>query len=282
MPKDFFDKRGIPYVCFHFNIDGTEYTDDLGITMTFKEFYQKIKNGAMPTTSQPNTEDFIKLFEPFLKAGKDILHISFSTGLSGEYNSSCVAREVLLEKYPERKIMIIDSLAASSGYGMIVDTAVTMKENGASIDELFTWLEEHKLNMHHWFFATNLTHYYRGGRITASSAFLGNMLGICPLLNMDNDGKLKPRRKVRGKKHVMAELINMMKEHAEDGINYKGKCFISNSDCYEDAKTVADFIEKSFPNLDGKVLINSVGTVIGSHTGPGTVALFFWGDKRTE
>lgn len=282
MPKDFFEKKGIPYACFHFNIDGTEYTDDLGITMPFKEFYQKIRNGAMPTTSQPNATDFIKLFEPFLKAGKDVLHISFSSGLSGEYNSSCIAREELLEKYPERKIMIIDSLAASSGYGMIVDTAVTMKESGLSIDELFTWLEEHKLNVHHWFFSTNLTHYYRGGRITASSAFLGNMLNICPLLNMDNNGKLKPIKKVRGKKHVIAELINMMTEHADGGINYKGKCFISNSDCYEDAQTMAALIEKNFTNIDGKVLINSVGTVIGSHTGPGTVALFFWGDKRID
>lgn len=136
--------------------------------------------------------------------------------------------------------------------------------------------------MHHWFFTTDLSHYLRGGRITASSAFFGTILGICPLMNMNFDGKLIPRKKVRGKKHVIAETVQMMEEHADGGLNYSGKCFISNSDCYEDAKAVAELVEKRFPELNGKVMINSIGTVIGSHTGPGTVALFFWGDKRTD
>lgn len=282
MTKEYFEEKGIPYACFHFNINGTEYPDDLGQTVPFKDFYQRIREGAMPTTSQVNAESFMEMFEPYLKEGKDILHISLSSGLSGAYNSASIARDELMEKYPERKIMCVDSLGASSGYGLIVDTVAEMKEKGASIDEIYTWLEDHKLNMHHWFFTTDLSHYLRGGRITASSAFFGTILGICPLMNMNFDGKLIPRKKVRGKKHVIAETVQMMEEHADGGLNYSGKCFISNSDCYEDAKAVAELVEKRFPELNGKVMINSIGTVIGSHTGPGTVALFFWGDKRTD
>ena len=144
------------------------------------------------------------------------------------------------------------------------------------------WVEGNKLNVHHWFFSTDLTHYRRGGRISAASATMGTLLNICPLMNMNHEGKLIPREKIRGKKRVISEIVKRMEEHAEGGTNYSGKCFISNSACYEDARMVADLVEEKFPQLNGKVMINSVGTVIGSHTGPGTVALFFLGDKRTD
>ncbi|WP_406242616.1 DegV family protein [Tissierella carlieri] len=210
------------------------------------------------------------------------MHISLSTGLSGAYNSACMAKEELLSRYPEQKIMIVDSLGASSGYGLLTDLAADMRDRGSSIEEVYEWLEGNKLNVHHWFFSTDLTHYKRGGRISATSAVVGNLLNICPLLNMSYDGKLISREKIRGKKHVIAEIVKKMKKHAENGIEYSGKCFISNSACYDDARMVADLIEEKFPNLKGKVMINSVGTVIGSHTGPGTVALFFLGDKRID
>lgn len=282
MPYEYFLKRDIPFASFHFNMDGKEYIDDLGQTMSFEEFYSRIEGGAMPTTSQVNVGEFIDLFEPFLKESKDILHISLSTGLSGAYNSACMAKEELLFRYPERKIMIVDSLGASSGYGLLTDLAADMRDRGSSIEEVYEWLEGNKLNVHHWFFSTDLTHYKRGGRISATSAVVGNLLNICPLLNMSYDGKLISREKIRGKKHVIAEIVKKMKKHAENGIEYSGKCFISNSACYDDARMVADLIEEKFPNLNGKVMINSVGTVIGSHTGPGTVALFFLGDKRID
>lgn len=282
MPFSYFTEKEIPYACFHFNMDGQEYPDDLGQSIPFPEFYRRIAEGSMPTTSQVNSEDFIALFEPLLKDGLDILHISFSSGLSGSYNSACIAREELLERYPERTIKIVDSLGASSGYGLIVDTAYAMRQSGASLIGLYDWLEENKLRMHHWFFSTDLSHYKRGGRISPAAAAFGNILNICPLMNMNHLGELIPRKKIRGKKSVIAEIVKMMEEHAEDGLDYSGKCFISNSACYEDAKLVAEAVEKTFPKLNGKVFINSVGTVIGSHTGPGTVALFFWGDKRTN
>ncbi|ERI91120.1 EDD domain protein, DegV family [Clostridiales bacterium oral taxon 876 str. F0540] len=282
MPYDYFEKRNIQYVCFHYVLDGKEYPDDLGQSMTFEEFYRRVAAGSMPTTSQVNVGQFIEFFEPFLKEGKDILHISFSSGLSGEYNSAGIAREELLSRYPDRKIIIIDSLGASSGYGLLMDMAADKRDNGANIEELQAWIEENKLNIHHWFFSTDLTHYKRGGRISATSAAVGTLLNMCPLLNMSYDGKLTPRRKIRGKKQVIAQIVNMMEMHAKDGIDYSGKCFISNSACYEDARKVADLIEEKFPYLSAPVMINSVGTVVGSHTGPGTVALFFVGDKRED
>nr|WP_300090939.1 DegV family protein [Sedimentibacter sp.] len=282
MPLEFFKSRNVPFVCFHFVMDGTEYEDDLGQSMSFEEFYKKISEGAQPTTSQVNVAQFMEFFEPFLKEGKDILHISLSSGLSGSYNSALIAREELMEKYPERKIMIVDSLGASSGYGLLLTSACDMRDGGSTMEEIFQWLEDNKLRVNHWFFSTDLTSYYRGGIISAASNLYGTMLNICPLLNMNNEGKLIPRAKYRGKKHVIEEIVKRIEEHADNKLDYSGRCYISNSACYEDARKVADLIESKFHKLNGKIMINSVGTVIGAHTGPGTVALFFYGDKRTD
>ncbi len=282
LPLEHLQKRNIPFVCFHFTMNGKEYPDDLGQTISLEDFYAQIAAGAMPTTSQVNVNQFIAFFEPFLKEGKDILHISLSSGISGTFNSAVLAREQLIQKYPERKILTVDSLGASSGYGLLVDSAVDMKDTGASMDEIHGWVEENKLKIHHWFFSTDLTHYKRGGRISAASAVVGGLLNICPLMNMDNNGKLIPREKIRGKKQVIREIVKRMEENAQGGLEYSGKCFISNSACFDDARTVADLIEAKFPRLNGKVMINSIGTVIGSHTGPGTVALYFFGDERVN
>jgi len=282
MPLEYFQKRDIPFIQFHFSMDGQEYPDDLGQTMSFDEFYKRVADGAMPTTSQVNVAQFIEFFEPYLADGKDLLHISFSSGLSGTYNSASMAREQLLEKYPHSKLQVIDSMAASSGYGLLVDLAADLRDSDATLEDVQAWVEENKLNVHHWFFSTDLSHYKRGGRISPTSAAVGSLLNICPLMNVNNEGKLIPREKIRGKKRVMAEIVQKMETYAQNGTDYSGKCFISNSACYEDARAVAELIEQKFPKLDGKVMINSVGTVIGSHTGPGTVALFFMGDKRQD
>jgi DegV family protein with EDD domain len=282
MPYEYFQKRNISFVCFHYTMDGKEYPDDLGQTMSFEEFYARIAAGAMPTTSQVSVGQYVDFFEPYLADGKDILHISLSSGLSGSYNSAMIAREQLLQKYPDQKILIVDSLGASSGYGLLTDLAADMRDNGASLEEVQTWIEENKLNVHHWFFSTDLTHYKRGGRLSPTSAFVGTLLNICPLLNVNSEGKLIPRTKIRGKKHVITEIVHKMEVHAINGTDYSGKCFISNSACDEDARNVADLVEEKFPHLDGPVMINSIGAVIGAHTGPGTVALFFLGDRRVD
>lgn len=282
MPKSFFEERNVAYVCFHFNMDGKDYPDDLGESMPFPEFYKRIEEGAQPTTSQVNVDEFTNFFEPFLKEGKDILHVSLSSGLSGSFNSASIAARDLMEKYPERTIRVVDSLGASSGFGVLMTYLADLRDEGKSLTEVYDWAEKNKLRVHHWFFSTDLTSYKRGGRISATSAMVGTLLGICPLLNMDNEGHLIPRKKIRTKKKVIEELVNMMKEHVEDGPDYKGYCYISNSACEEDAEKVRDLVEAYCPNLKGKVLINSIGTVIGSHTGPGTVALFFLGDERVD
>lgn len=282
MPAAFFEEKGIPFACFHFTMDGVEYPDDLGKTIPFKDFYRRISDGAQPTTSQVNEEAYKELWRPLLDAGQDVIHITLSSGISGTWNSACIARDQLTEEYADRRVVVIDSLGASSGYGLLVTEACRLRDEGKSLDEAAKWIEENKLRLHHWFFSTDLTSYYRGGRISRTSAWFGTVLKICPLLNMNDKGELIPREKIRTKKKVIQEIVKRMEQHAQDGLNYSGKCYISNSDCWEDAQAVADLVEARFPKLDGKVLINSVGTVIGAHTGPGTVALFFFGDQRVK
>ena len=282
MSKEHFQKRNISYICFHFELDGKPYLDDLGESIAFDKFYQAMVDGADTKTSQINAEEFMEYFEPFLKEGKDIVHLTLSSGITGVYNSACIAREELLEKYPDREIYIVDSLAASSGYGLLMDRLADLRDEGMSAKDLAAWAEENKLKLHHWFFSSDLTFYVKGGRVSKTSGFVGNLLNICPLLNVSFEGKLIPRYKIRTKKKAIAAIVDKMAEFAENGTEYNGKCYISNSACLEDAKEVARLVEERFPHLNGSVEINSIGTTIGSHTGPGTVALFFWGSKRVD
>ncbi len=280
LSKEHFINRKIEYICFHYELDGKPYRDDLGETMSLEVFYQAMTNGAETKTSQINAAEFEEYFEGFLQQGKDILHVTLSSGISGTLNSANLAKDILQEKYPDRKIYIVDSLSASSGYGLLMDRLADLRDAGKSIDEVYEWAEANKRNLQHWFFSTDLTFFIKGGRVTKTAGFVGTMLNICPLLHVDREGKLIPRQKVRTKKKVIEAIVKKMEELAEDGTAYHGKCYISHSACREDAEAVAKLVESRFPNLDGKVLINDIGTTIGSHTGPGTVALFFWGAER--
>ncbi len=281
LTEEHFQKRDIRYICFHYELNGVQYPDDLGKTMPFDKFYAAMAAGAETKTSQVNVDEFVAYFTPMLEAGQDILHVCLSSGISGVYNSANAAKEELQAKFPERKILILDSLGASSGYGLLMDKLADLRDDGMDVEELYHWAEAHRLQLHHWFFSTDLTFYVKGGRISKASGWFGTVLKICPLLNMDNLGRLIPRYKIRTKAKVIEAIVQKMEEHAQNGKNYNGKCYISNSGCYEDARAVADRVEARFPQLNGKVEIYSVGTTIGSHTGPGTVALFFWGDERT-
>ncbi len=283
LSKEHFEKRNIKYVCFHYSINGKQYDDDLGQTIPIAEFYKIIENKNVDLkTSQVNSDEFISYFTPFLEKGMDILHLCASSGLSGVYNSALIAKKELEKIFPERKIYIVDTLGGSSGGGLIADTLAGMRDEGASIDELYNWVEQNKLRLNHWFCSSDLTFYIRGGRISKASGFIGSMLKICPIMNVNNEGKLIPRSKVRTVDKAIEEMFNKMVKNAENGINYSGKCYISQSACYDDAKKLATKIEQNFKNLNGKVLINDIGTTIGSHTGPGTIALFFWGNERGE
>jgi len=282
LTKEHFERIRVRYICFHYIMDDVVYPDDLGQTMSAEEFYDRMSWGAVTKTSQINISEYVDYFSAICAEGKDIVHVTLSSGISGTYNSACSAAEIVREHYPEREIYIVDSLGASSGYGLILDTAAAMRDSGLSAKELAAWIEKNRLRLHHWFFSTDLTSYVRGGRVSKTAAFFGGVFDICPLLNMDNLGRLIPRKKVRTKKNVIREIVQRMAENADNGTDYDGKCFISMSACREDAEEVARLVEEKFPKLNGRVLINNIGGLIGSHTGPGTVALFFWGSERVD
>lgn len=282
LSKEKFINRDIHYACFHYELDGKQYIDDLGESMSLSDFYQAMTDGADTKTYQINADEFVQYFTPFLKEGKDIIHLTLSSGITGVYNSAKIAQQMLQEEYPERKIEIIDSLCASAGFGLLLDKLADLRDAGMSFEEVTQWAKDHRKNVHHWFFTSDLTFFIKGGRVSKTAGFIGGVMNICPLLNVDCEGKLIPRQKVRTKKKVIAETVKKMEEFATDGLEYSDKCFISHAACYDDAKAVADMVEARFPKLNGKVEIYDIGTTIGSHTGPGTVALFFWGSERVN
>ena len=282
LTHEHFESRDIHYICFHYFLDGKEYPDDLGQSVPFAQFYDAMSKGADTRTAQVSIGEYVDYFTPFLEQGKDIVHVSLSSGLSGTVNAARNAALIVKERFPERNVYGVDSLGASSGYGLLMDRAADKRDEGLSAEELAKWVEENRLKLHHWFFSTDLSFYVKGGRVSKTAAFFGGMLDICPLLNMDNLGRLIPRYKIRTKKKVIKAIVDKMEECARDGLDYDGKCYICNSACLADARQVADLVEARFPKLNGKVEINNIGTTIGSHTGPGTVALFFWGDVRND
>lgn len=282
LSKEHFESRNIEYICFHYKLNGVDYPDDLGQSIPFEEFYKRMDSGEETQTSQINVTEYLEYFTKFLSEGKDVLHLTLSSGISGSYNSAINAAKIAKERFPERKIYVIDSLAASSGYGLLMDKLADLRDGGMDIEELKNWAEENKLNLHHWFFSSDLKFFIKGGRVSKTAGTVGTILGICPLLNVDKEGHLIARAKIRSKKKVIQEIVKRMEENAEGGLSYSGKCYICQSACLDDAKEVAKLVEERFKNLDGNVMINHIGTTIGSHTGPGTVALFFWGKKRED
>ncbi|MEE1197361.1 MAG: DegV family protein [Lachnospiraceae bacterium] len=276
LPMDYYEKQGVGVASLTYTLDGTTY--DMYTTIPSHDFYDAMRGGSMPTTSQVNPSDMRTLFEPYLKEGKDILHIAFSSGLSGSYNSSRIAAEELAEEYPDAKIVTIDSLSASLGQGLLVHKAVQMKADGKSFDEIAKWVEDHKLNLCHMFTVGDLNHLYRGGRISKLTAVFGTMVNIKPVLHVDQEGKLVNIDKVRGRKKSLSGLVDKMEEKIGSYRHKNDVIFISHGDCLEDAKYVAKQVEERFGYTE--FMYNNVGATIGAHAGPGTVALFFMGDER--
>lgn len=272
----------IECISYPYLLNGKEYLDDFGKTVPYEEYYRMLSEGAETHTAQINIARYEDYWSPFLEQGKDVVHIVLSSGLSGGIISARNAAALLEERFTDNKVYVVDSLAASSGYGMLVDAAAGKRDEGMSAPELVEWLENNKRQVHQWVFSTDLSFFVKGGRISKAAAVFGGALQICPLINMDRLGRLIPREKIRTKKRVIEEDVKKMELHAQNGRDYSGKCFISHSACYEDAKKVADLIVERFPKLCGKPEIFWIGTTVGSHTGPGTVALFFWGDERVD
>lgn len=274
-------ERNIKWVPFHFHMDGKDYYDDYGQSMSLQEFYQRERDGATPTTSQVNTDEYLKFWKPILEEGHDILHIALSSGISGTYNSASVAAEDARESYPDRKIYIVDSLCASAGYGLLMEELCDRKDAGMGIEELRDLAENMKMSVNHWVFTSDLTSLIRGGRVSAAAGTVANILSICPVIEVDAEGKLTVVSKVRTKKKVILEIVKKMETLATGGTAYDGRCYISYSDCQDDAAALREKIEERFPAEKGKVETFRIGTTIGAHTGVATVALFFLGKERT-
>ena len=280
LTRDWLEGRDIKYLYFNYYLNGEMCKDDFGATNSPAQLYAKMLAGADAKTSQISAGDYMAHFEQFLAEGKDVLHVTLSTGISGTYNSACTARDQLAEKYPDRKVIVIDSLAASAGFGLLVDKLADLRDSGMGIDELAAWAEDHKHEVQHWFFSSDLTFFVRGGRVSKAAGLVGGMLKICPVMDVEPDGSLAVKEKIRTKAKAVNRVVEKMEELAEGGLDYSGKCFISQSECIDDAREVARRIEEKFPKLDGRVEIFPIGATIGVHTGPGTVALFFWGQRR--
>lgn len=276
LPYSYYKQHDIEYMYLTYQMEGETYGKQ--DEMEFKDFYERMRKGSMPTTSQVNSEEAKEVLRPLLIQGKDILHLAFSSGLSGSYNSVRMAAEELREEFPERKIVVIDSLCASLGEGLFVDKAVEMKEEGKSLEENAAWLEEHKLNFCHVFTVDNLFHLHRGGRVSKVAAVVGTMINLKPLLHVDNEGHLIPLKNVRGRRKSLSGLVTMMEERIGDWKDKNTKIFISHGDCQEDAEYVAKLVREKFGYET--FLINTIGATIGAHAGPGTVALFFLGEYR--
>ena len=276
LPKEWVWERKIPVVPLNCTIGGNTYRDMYDLSAD--EFYGMLRAGEMAVTSQPSPQAAIDMLEPILKEGKDILHIAFSSGLSGTYNSCRIAAEELMEDYPDRKIIVVDSLGASLGQGLLVYLAQEKKEQGEDMETVAKWAEENRLHMVHLFTVNDLNHLYRGGRISRTTAVVGSMLNIKPVLHVDNDGKLTAIGKVRGRKKSLQELVKLMDEKIG---SYHDTChtiFISHGDCEDDANYVAEKVKEKYQI--NTIIMNQVGATIGAHSGPGTMALFFVGDER--
>ncbi len=268
----------VAFVPYHYVLNGVEYLDDMFEEHPAKDFYGAIDKGAMPTTSQITVDDIVAVVEPILKAGFDVLHIEFSSGLTSSWLATQAAQEKLSEKYPERKFYIADSLSASSGYGLLIEKTVQMKNEGLSIEELRDWVESNKLKARHWFFSTDLRQFKRGGRLSAPAAMVAAALRIVPMMEVTGEGKLVVRKRLMGKKAAMREALNLMKAEAQNGTDYDDICIVNSSDREDDAKALVEMIKAEFKNLKD-IKIYNIGPVIGTHTGPGTVSLFFMGNE---
>lgn len=273
LPVKILETLNIEVIPMTFAIEEKVFVDG---SMSPKEFYAKLRNKILPTTSQISPSVYTEKFIKFAKKGKNILYLCFSSGLSGTYNSALIAAKDVMEAYPECKIVVVDSLCASIGEGALVYEMAIKKNNGATLEELVDWAEKNKLNICHWFVVDDLKHLQRGGRISKSLALVGSMMNIKPILIVDDFGKLKLVEKVRGKSKAADYMISQIEKHAKE-VNLQ-TLYVVHGDCEEEAK---NFVSKIKEKLKVKsFVINNIGSMIGAHVGPGTLAVVFIGDKR--
>ena len=276
LPKSMLEEKGVPYIALSYTIDGITYEDRKGLSP--KEFFDKIRNGSMPTTSQVNPEQVRAMFEKELEKGYDILHIAFSSGLSGTCNSARIAAQTLMEEREGAKIIVIDSLCACLGQGLLLTKALALKEQGRKLEEVADWVEKNKLHICHNVTVNDLHHLHRGGRVSKATAILGTMVQIKPIIYLNDEGKLEVIGKERGRKKALNRIVDMMENQMKGYEKENDLVMITHGDCLEDAKYVKEQIQKKYGISN--VIINNIGTVIGTHTGPGVVATFCMGNKK--
>ena len=276
LPKSMLEEKGVPYIALSYTIDGITYEDRNGLSP--KEFFDKIRNGSMPTTSQVNPEQVREMFEKEREKGYDILHIAFSSGLSGTCNSARIAAQTLMEEKEGAKIIVIDSLCACLGQGLLLTKALALKEQGRKLEEVADWVEKNKLHICHNVTVNDLHHLHRGGRVSKATAILGTMVQIKPIIYLNDEGKLEVIGKERGRKKALNRIVDMMENQMKGYEKENDLVMITHGDCIEDAEYVKEQIQKKYGISN--VIINNIGTVIGTHTGPGVVATFCMGNKK--
>lgn len=276
LPAEYIEEHHLGVMVFNYTIKGETYGKDH--ELDWKEFYRLMREGNMPSTSQVNPEECKEYFETYLKESDQLLYICFSSGLSGTYNNACIAADMVMEEHPGSRIIVIDSRCASMGEGLLTHKAVMLREAGKSMEETAAWVKENIPHLVHVFTVDDLNHLYRGGRVSRTSAVVGTMVGIKPILNVDDDGHLIPIQKTRGRKKSLHALVDYMEEKMGSYRDSNDIVFISHGDALEDCEAVRDEIKERFGIQN--FMLNHIGPTIGAHAGPGTIALFFMGESR--
>lgn len=280
LPYSYVSGRNMPVLFYSYSIDGQEFPDDMGRDPeALPQFYRFLEEGKMPSTSQTNVFKYTEFFTELLKKG-DVLHIAFGSGMTPSVKNALAAADALRKDFPNRKIIVVDSLCSSSGYGLLVDGAADMRDRGCTMEEIEQWLLDNRQKVHHQFFSTDLKYFRRSGRVSGATATIGSILNICPIMRLDDTGHIIAYDKARGKKRAIQRTIQEMEKHAENGLQYSGKCWICHSNSLADAQETKEAIRQRFPNISEDIRICDIGTIIASHCGPGTVAVFFFGDER--
>ena len=280
LPYSYVSGRNMPVLFYSYSIDGQEFPDDMGRDPeALPQFYRFLEEGKMPSTSQTNVLKYTEFFTELLEKG-DVLHIAFGSGMTPSVTNAMTAADALRKEFPNRKIIVVDSLCSSSGYGLLVDGAADMRDRGCTMEEIEQWLLDNRQKVHHQFFSTDLKYFRHSGRVSGATATIGSILNICPIMRLDDTGHIIAYDKARGKKRAIQRTIQEMEKHAENGLRYSGKCWICHSNSLADAQETKEAIRQKFPNISEDIRICDIGTIIASHCGPGTVAVFFFGDER--
>ena len=277
LPLSHFVKRNIPVIAYTYTVAGVEYEDDMRAKNGLALFYNQLHAGKQPNTSLINIERYTAYFRTLLEKG-DLLHVAFSSGLSQSASNAITAAENLKKEFPKRKIYVVDSLAGCVGHGLFVDTLADMRDEGKGIDELYKWAIANRLRVQHQFFSTTLTYFRRSGRISGPAALIGNLLKLCPIMHLNNEGKIIAYTKVMSETKAIAKTLEEIANKIDNGSEYTGKLWVAHSNYITSATKIVGELKKTYPKAD--IRTYDIGPVIASHCGPGTLAIFFWGETR--